>query len=165
MGKKKNDIEELEVLQNERKKKNINWFKLIIILSVLDVLFLLLLIIFVIATIKEMIWICLVLFVLISIALIIVIYDKIKNDKLEERRRRLEEKEEERKRKEEERLKEMKRKMIENQKKLRMKKDIKNETETDINQKINETLENMCLYGIIMKKLIQEEKRKYPENL
>ena len=169
---KENEHQELEVevRQKERKKKSINWFKLIKIFTALDALFLLLLIIFLIASIKAMIWICLDLFVLILIALIIVIYFKIKNDKLEEERRRLEEEEkrkkeeeEERKRKEEERLKEMKRKMIENQKKLRMKKDTNNETEKDINQKINETLEDMCIYGTIMKKEIQEEKQKHPE--
>ena len=85
--------------------------------------------------------------------------EKRKKEEEEERKR----KEEERKRKEEERLKEMKRKMIENQKKLRMKKDSNNETEKDINQKINETLEDMCIYGTIMKKEIQEEKQKHPE--
>ena len=57
----------------------------------------------------------------------------------------------------------MKRKMIENQKKLRMKTDKNYETEKDINQKINETLEDMCIYGSIMKKEIQEEKQNHPE--
>ena len=54
----------------------------------------------------------------------------------------------------------MKRRMIEHQKKLRLQKD--NETK-DVNQKINETLEDMCIYGSIMKKEIQEEKKKNPE--
>ena len=181
--------EEIEVLQKGVQTKSINWLKLMIICSCLDGLFLLLLLIFIIASIKAMIWICLVLFLIFLIALVIVIvvYFKLKNDKLEEKRRRLEEinekmrleeeekrkkeeeekerikKEEERKRKEEERLKEMKRKMIENQKKLRMKKDKNYETEKDINQKINETLEDMCIYGSIMKKEIQEEKQNHPE--
>jgi hypothetical protein len=146
-----------------------------------------LLLIFIIASIKAMIWICLVLFFIFLIALVIVVYFKLKNDKLEEKRRRLEEinekmrleeeekrkkeeeekerikKEEERKRKEEERLKEMKRKMIENQKNLRMKKNIENESKKDVNETINETLEDMCIYGSIMKKEIQEEKAKNPE--
>ena len=179
--------EEIEVLQKGVQTKSINWFKLMIICACLDGLFFLLLLIFIIASIKPMIWICLVLFLIFLIALVIVVYFKLKNDKLEEKRRRLEEinekmrleeeekrkkeeeekerikKEEERKRKEEERLKEMKRKMIENQKKLRMKKDKNYETEKDINQKINETLEDMCIYGSIMKKEIQEEKQNHPE--
>ena len=33
-----------------------------------------------------------------------------------------------------------------------------------INKKINEILEDMCIYGNIMKKEIQEEKEKNPEN-
>ena len=53
--------------------------------------------------------------------------------------------------------------MIENQNKLRIKKDENNESEKEINQKINETLEDMCIYGSIMKKEIQEEKQKNPE--
>ena len=77
----------------------------------------------------------------------------------EEKRKKIEEE----KRKEEERLKEMKKKMIENQKKLRLKKDENNESEKDVNQKINETLEDMCIYGSIVKKEIQEEKQKNPE--
>ena len=47
--------------------------------------------------------------------------------------------------------------------KLRLQKDKNNESEKEINQKINETLEDMCIYGNIMKKEIQEEKQKNPE--
>ena len=80
--------------------------------------------------------------------------------KQEEERKRLEEIE--RKKKEEERLNEMKKKMIENQKKLR-ENNSNNQNEKDVNQKINETLEDMCIYGSIMKKEIQEEKKANPE--
>ena len=184
-------IGEIEVKQQEGKKKKINYFNLIIIFSSFDVLFLILLIIFIIISKKALIWVCAVFCLLFSIALAIIIYFKLKNDKLEEERRKEEEKrkeeeekrkkeeekrkeeeekkkkeeekkkkEEERKKKEEERLKEMKRRMIEHQKKLRLQKD--NETK-DVNQKINETLEDMCIYGSIMKKEIQEEKKKNPE--
>ena len=184
-------IGEIEVKQQEGKKKKINYFNLIIIFSSFDVLFLILLIIFIIISKKAFIWVCAVFCLLFSIALAIIIYFKLKNDKLEEERRKEEEKrkeeeekrkkeeekrkeeeekkkkeeekkkkEEERKKKEEERLKEMKRRMIEHQKKLRLQKD--NETK-DVNQKINETLEDMCIYGSIMKKEIQEEKKKNPE--
>ena len=177
-------IGEIEVKQQEGKKKKINYFNLIIIFSSFDVLFLILLIIFIIISKKAFIWVCAVFCLLFSIALAIIIYFKLKNDKLEEERRKEEEKrkeeeekrkkeeekrkeeeekkkkEEEKKKKEEERLKEMKRRMIEHQKKLRLQKD--NETK-DVNQKINETLEDMCIYGSIMKKEIQEEKKKNPE--
>ena len=40
----------------------------------------------------------------------------------------------------------MKKKMIENQKKLRLKKDTNNESEKDVNEKINETLEDMYIW-------------------
>ena len=178
-------IGEIEVKQQEGKKKKINYFNLIIIFSSFDVLFLILLIIFIIISKKALIWVCAVFCLLFSIALAIIIYFKLKNDKLEEEKRKEEEekrkeeeekkkkeeekrkeeeekkkKEEEKKKKEEERLKEMKRRMIEHQKKLRLQKD--NETK-DVNQKINETLEDMCIYGSIMKKEIQEEKKKNPE--
>ena len=166
--------EKIEVKPKESKKKNINLLNYIIILSVIDVLFSILLIIFIILSKKALIWLCFSLFLLISIVLAVIIYFKVKNDKLEEERRKLEEKmrleeeerkrkEEERKRKEEERLKEMKRKMIENQKKLRMQNNDDNENVKDVNQKINETLEDMCIYGSIIKKEIQEEKQKNPE--
>ena len=166
--------EKIEVKPKESKKKNINLLNYIIILSVIDVLFSILLIIFIILSKKALIWLCFSIFLLISIVLAVIIYFKVKNDKLEEERRKLEEKmrleeeerkrkEEERKRKEEERLKEMKRKMIENQKKLRMQNNDDNENVKDVNQKINETLEDMCIYGSIIKKEIQEEKQKNPE--
>jgi hypothetical protein len=58
----------------------------------------------------------------------------------------------------------MKKKMLENQKKLRGKKENTDEmTEKQKNEKINEILEDMCIYGVITKKEIKEEKEKYPE--
>ena len=42
----------------------------------------------------------------------------------------------------------MKRKMIENQKKLRMQNNDDNENVKDVNQKINETLEDMCFMEV-----------------
>ena len=183
----------IEIRQKEVKNKNKNYFNLIKILIALDILFALLIIIFIILSKTALIWIFLTLFLLFSIISVVIIYIKLKNDKLEEERRRIEEnnekmrleeeekrkkeeeekrkkeeeekrkKEEEERRKEEERLNEMKKKMIENQNKLRIKKDENNESEKEINQKINETLEDMCIYGSIMKKEIQEEKQKNPE--
>ena len=44
-----------------------------------------------------------------------------------------------------------------------MQKDNKNENEKDVNKKINETLEDMCIYGSIIKKEIQEQKQNNPE--
>ena len=180
-----NDNEEIEVQRYICKRKKLNLLHLLIIFSALDALFLLLLIIFILASKEGMMWFFFVLVLLISIALVVIIYFKVKKDKFEEERKKLEEinekmrleeeekkrkeeeaikKEEERRKKEEEKLKEMKKKMIENQKKSRLKKDITyNESEKDVNQKINETLEDMCIYGSIAKKEIQEEKQKHPE--
>ena len=90
----------------------------------------------------------------------------------EKEKRRLKEieeqkKKEEEKRKEEERLKEMKRKMLENQKKLRENNynniDNNIQDEKQVNKKINETLEDMCIYGNIIEKETKEEKEKHPE--
>ena len=65
---------------------------------------------------------------------------------------------------EEKKLNEMKKKMLENQKKSREKKENSDEmTEQQKNQKINEILEDMCIYGAITKKEIKEEKEKHPE--
>ena len=58
----------------------------------------------------------------------------------------------------------MKKKMLENQKQLREKKENSDEmTEQQKNKKINEVLEDMCIYGAITKKEIREEKEKHPE--
>ena len=187
-----NSNNKIVIRQQEVKKKNLNYLNLIKIFISLDILFSILIIIFIILSKTALIWICFSLILLFSIILVVIIYIKLKNDKLEEERRKIEEnnekmrleeekrkkeeeekrkkeeeekrkKEEEERRKEEERLKEMKKKMIENQNKVRMKKDISNESEKEVNQKINETLEDMCIYGNIMKKEIQEEKQKNPE--
>ena len=76
---------------------------------------------------------------------------------------RLKQEELERKRKEEERLNEMKKKMLENQKKLREEKIKENQDEKEVNEKINEVLEDMCIYGNVMNKEIKEEKEKHPD--
>jgi len=83
----------------------------------------------------------------------------------EENRKKLELEEEKRKQKEEEeKLKEMKIKMLENQKKLREQKESSEEmTEQQIDEKVNNVLEDMCIYGEITKKEIIEEKEKNPE--
>ena len=164
--------EEIEVQENikQEKKNSLNFLMLIKIFSILDILFLLLFIVFVFIKNKLLLWISLALTIIFLIILIITIYFKFKRDKEEEIRRLKEieekkKKEEEEKRKEEERLKEMKRKMLENQKKLREKNDSDNEyqTEKEINEKINQTLEDMCIYGNIIEKEIKEEKKKHPE--
>ena len=64
---------------------------------------------------------------------------------------------------EEEKLKEMKAKMLENEKNLRKETYLENTTEKEKNEKINEVLEDMCIYGNITKKEIKEEKAKNPE--
>ena len=61
--------------------------------------------------------------------------------------------------------KELKKTMLENQKKLREENESKNKnssSEKEKNKKVNEVLEDMCIYGIITKKEIQEEKIKNP---
>ena len=65
-------------------------------------------------------------------------------------------------------MEEMKKKMLQNQKNLRKKEKIEQKTteieyEKEKNQKINEVLEDMCIYGNIIKKEIREEKQKNPE--
>ena len=56
--------------------------------------------------------------------------------------------------------------MLENQKNLRKNRNttrIETQTEEQKNKKINEVLEDMCIYGNIVKQEIQEEKKKNPE--
>ena len=118
-----------------------------------------------------------------SITLIILVILKIRKDKkeeeqktlkqeeenrmrleLEEKKKKEEEEELRKKKEEEEKLNEMKRKMLEKQKKLREKKENTDiMTEEQKNKKINEVLEDMCIYGAITKKEIKEEKEKHPE--
>ena len=59
----------------------------------------------------------------------------------------------------------MKKKLLEKQKNLRENKVKEKEilTEEEKNEKINEVLEDMCIYGEIMKKEIKEDKEKHPE--
>ena len=66
---------------------------------------------------------------------------------------------------EEEKLKVMKKKMLENQKKLRMQKSNENINinKKEINEKINEVLEDMCIYGNVMNKEIKKDKKEHPE--
>ena len=61
--------------------------------------------------------------------------------------------------------KELKKKMLDNQKKLREEKESKNKnpsSEKEKNSKVNEVLEDMCIYGNITRKEVQEEKIKNP---
>jgi surface protein len=73
--------------------------------------------------------------------------------------------EEEQKLKEEEdKLKIMKLKMLDNQKKLRQQKEnTESMTEQQVNKKVNNVLEDMCIYGEINKKEIINEKKNNPE--
>ena len=67
---------------------------------------------------------------------------------------------------ESEKFNEIKKNILENQKNLREKKDIKTmviSSEKEINKKVNEVLEDMCIYGTIMKKEIKKEKIKNPK--
>ena len=90
--------------------------------------------------------------------------EELRKKKEEEELKKKKEEEELKKKKEEEKLNEMKRKMLENQKKLREKKENTDiMTEEQKNKKINEVLEDMCIYGAITKKEIKEEKEKHPE--
>ena len=136
---------------------------------------------------SQIFWLFFALTIIFSIALAILIILKIKNDKKEkeenrkrleleeenrkkleleeENRKKLELEEEKRKQEEEEKkLKKMKIKMLENQKKLREQKENSEEmTEQQIDKKVNNVLEDMCIYGEITKKEIKEEKEKHPE--
>ena len=73
--------------------------------------------------------------------------------------------EEEQKLKEEEaKLKIIKLEMLDNQKKLReQKENTESMTEQQVNKKVNNVLEDMCIYGEINKKEIINEKKKHPE--
>ena len=65
---------------------------------------------------------------------------------------------------EEKALKQMKLKMLDNQKKLREQKENTEEmTEQQVKKKVNDVLEDMCIYGEINKKEIIKEKEKHPE--
>jgi len=60
----------------------------------------------------------------------------------------------------------LKNKILDKEKKLREKKEIVDTTqlsEKERNEQLNEVLEDMCIYGNIMKKEIKEEKKKNPE--
>jgi len=60
----------------------------------------------------------------------------------------------------------LKNKILDKEKKLREKKEIVDTTqlsEKERNEQLNEVLEDMCIYGNIMKKQIKEEKKKNPE--
>ena len=159
-------------------KNKFNYKYLIIAFSTLDFIAFLLFIIFAMAIESKIFWLFLILTIIFSITLAILIISKIKNDKKEkeeenrkrleleeENRKKLELEEEKRKQKEEEeKLKEMKIKMLENQKKLREQKENSEEmTEQQIDKKVNNVLEDMCIYGEITKKEIIEEKEKHPE--
>ena len=72
--------------------------------------------------------------------------------------------EESKKEEEEEVFKTMKLKMLDNQKKLREKKEnTEAMTKQQVNKKVNDVLEDMCIYGEINKKEIIKEKQKHPE--
>ena len=58
----------------------------------------------------------------------------------------------------------MKKQILENQQKLRESKQDSDEiSDQQKNKQINDVLEDMCIYGAITKKEIQEEKEKHPE--
>ena len=91
--------------------------------------------------------------------------EEIRKQKEEEELRKQKE-EEIRKQQEEERINEMKKKkkMLENQKILReAKEDSENMTEQQKNKKINQVLEDMCIYGEITEKELKKEKEEHPE--
>jgi len=83
---------------------------------------------------------------------------------LKEKKRK--KKEEERKRKENKKINILKKKILEKEKNLREQEEIIDLTqlsEKERNEQLNEVLEDMCIYGNIMKKQIQEEKEKNPD--
>ena len=185
LGENDEENEEIEIKTIQPKKQNfLNYVNFIIIFIILDIISFLLFIVSLFISNKVMLWIFFFLILLFSIVLSILIGFKLKNNKLEEEekkrkeeeirikeeeeRKRKEEaeikiKEEERKRKEEEKINEMKKKMLENQKKVREEKINDNKTEKEVNDKINDLLEDMCIYGNIINKEIKEEKEKNPE--
>ena len=70
--------------------------------------------------------------------------------------------------KEKEKLEKLKQEILENEKKMRQKnEEIHGEIEKEkqTNNKINRTLEDMCIYGNIIKQEIKEEKQNNPENI
>ena len=88
--------------------------------------------------------------------------------KIREANRKIEKKEEKDKKKGEElrkiREEELKKNMLENQKRLREKNyNSITMTPQQKSEKINEVLEDMCIYGTLAKKQIKEEKQKNPE--
>jgi len=145
-------------------KKQFNYKFWIIILSALDFISLLLLILF--RVIEQNIFRLFVVFTIIfSFFLIVLMILKIKRDKKEkEENKNNIELEEIITQEEEKKLSEMKKKIIKNQKKIReTKKNSENMTEKKKNKKINEVLEDMCIYGTITKKEIKKEKKEHPE--
>jgi len=156
--------EKIEIKEEkEGSKKRLNYKFWIIALSLLDSIFIILTFVFTLANKNDtLFWICMVLTVISSIVLIIFIFLKIKKDKNEEE---LSDEElviiEEG---EEEKLKELKNQIFENQKKSRETNANSIEmTEQEKNEKINEVLEDMCIFGEITKKEIKEQKQKTPE--
>ena len=161
-------------------EKNNNILNLIKGLIISDIISFILFIIFIFVS-KILFWIFFILTLIISILLLIAIFYKIKKDKKEEEERKKKEeeelrikkeeeerkkKEEKRKKKEEEKINELKKIMVEKQNKLKEKSqpiDIDMLTDEQKNEEINEVLEDMCIYGNIMKKEIKEEKEKNPE--
>ena len=174
------DNEELEVKPIKKEKKNNLLKNLIIAFIISDIISFSLFIIFIFFS-KILLWIFCSITIILSILLVISIIYKIKKEKeeeLEEKKRQEEElriqkeeeerkkKEEERKRKEEEKINELKKKMLEKQNKLKEKSqpiDFDMLTDEQKNEEINEVLEDMCIYGTIMKKEIKEETVKNPE--
>ena len=149
--------------ENElNQKKKFNYKFCIIILSALDFISLLLLILF--RIIKQNIFRLFVVFTIIfSFFVIVLIILKIKRDKIEKEENKNNIELEEIIIKEEEKLNEMKKKIVKNQKKIRETKYSENMTEKKKNKKINEVLEDMCIYGTITKKEIKKEKKEHPE--
>ena len=127
---------------------------------------LLLLIIFKYVIESNIFWIFFAFTLIFSIILILSIIFKIKKDKEEKEKEKkgLELEEIKIREREEEKLKEMKKKTIENQKLLRLaNENSENMTKQQKNKKINEVLEDMCIYGAATKKEIKKEKEEHPE--
>ena len=169
--------EGLEVNPKESKpKSNIN--NIVKALAISDIVSFILFFIFIFLS-KILLWLFLILTFILSLFLIISIFYKIKKDREEREEREKEEeerkakeeelkikKEEERKRKEQEKINDLKRKLLEKQNKLKESSqpiDFDQLTDEQKNEEINEVLEDMCIYGNIIKKEIKEEKEKNPE--
>ena len=178
------EIKSLIIRESElgtKTNKSCNYKCWIYLFSVLDLISFILLLVYIFAIKSDVLWLFFSFTLVFSITLIILVILKIRKDKKEEEQKILKQEEENRmrleleekkkkeeeelkKKKEEEKLNEMKRKMLENQKKLREKKENTDiMTEEQKNKKINEVLEDMCIYGAITKKEIKEEKEKHPE--